>query len=299
MMGKLLGEGANAHVYLARTRRTLHGIKQETEVALKVFFDASPSSIKKIAKEVAMLKRLSSYGQCSSYIVCYYDDMVVTHKGEEVYIVVMEYIRGSELSAFIDLSIRQEDEPYDILSFLSVEDIMSIFSQLLEGLAYMHSRNIVHRDIKPENIIIDPIMYEVKYVDLGFACFATITDDEHRCIIEKRGTAEFISPELARLKDAYKIVSSDDDIEFLKKVDIWALGIVFYELIFGDTPTLKMYDSSESNAVYFERLMNFVLGEFPPYDKRLKRFVDLIVLMLFSNYKKRFDAETALQFLNT
>ena len=296
-IGKLLGHGTYARVYRAKTKTDLRGVKSKTVVALKIFVDGNVDV--DIQKEVAMLKRLSSYGQCSPNVIGYYDDLRLQHKGEVRYVIVMQYVRGVELSDFINEHSHSPstDGLYDILSFLSVCNIHKIFSQLLEGLVYMHSRNIAHRDVKSNNIIIDNDNLNVKYIDFGYACM-TMVDAKSTDYIERRGTREFISPELAKLGNTHKNVDTNDDIELLKKADVWALGIVFYELLFGVTPTMKLVDDSKSRDDYFRTIASLVIDKLPFYNPSLKRFADITLLMLRSDYKRRIDAETALSVLN-
>lgn len=84
---------------------------------------------------------------------------------------------------------------------------------------YMHERNIIHRDIKPENILLDDT-FNVKLCDFGWSC--RIDDDEYRNSV--CGTYEYMSPEIVY------------DKKHNKKVDIWCLGILLYEMLHGNPP---------------------------------------------------------------
>ena len=92
-------------------------------------------------------------------------------------------------------------------------------SQILQGLAYMHSRNIYHRDVKPENVIYNPQTGMVKIIDFGFAC---ISKERLRVFC---GTPSYMSPEIVG-NQAYNGASAD----------IWACGVMLYALLTGTVP---------------------------------------------------------------
>ncbi len=81
----------------------------------------------------------------------------------------------------------------------------------------MHEKNIIHRDIKPENILFDSD-FNVKLCDFGWSCFLQNDDDFRTSIC---GTYEYMSPEIV------------NNYTHNKKVDIWCLGILLYEMLHG------------------------------------------------------------------
>ena len=117
--------------------------------------------------------------------------------------IVIEYIRGRNLSAFL------QEKP-------SMQTRRRIFAQLLEAVGAMHRQSIIHNDIKPENILITEADNDVKLIDFGFA-----DGDAH--ILEKGlgGTRQYASPELLehRKTDA--------------RSDIYSLGILLDEVFPG------------------------------------------------------------------
>lgn len=136
-----------------------------------------------------------------------------------------------------------------------------IFKQIVEGISYCHSNNIIHRDIKLENILLDE-QKNVKIIDFGFAICATDTMKlKIFC-----GTPQYMSPE---------IVSK---VEYVgQKSDIWSLGILLYCMLCGRFPfkgyndqelfraikrgryDLPPYLTTESQA-----LLRFILQQNPP-----------------------------------
>ena len=97
--------------------------------------------------------------------------------------IVMEYIRGRSLSAFL------QEKP-------SLQARRRVFAQLLEAVGAMHRQSVIHNDIKPENILITEADNDVKLIDFGFA-------DADAHILERSlgGTRQYASPELLAQRD--------------------------------------------------------------------------------------------------
>ncbi|KAM4056369.1 kinase [Hirsutella rhossiliensis] len=96
-------------------------------------------------------------------------------------------------------------------------EIWRLFRQILEGLAHIHGLSIVHRDLKPENIFISSGVDGVDNVKIGDFGLAT-SDDMTRSI----GTAYYSAPE----------VRSTADGMYSTKVDMYSLGIIFFEMCY-------------------------------------------------------------------
>ncbi|CAD8076283.1 unnamed protein product [Paramecium primaurelia] len=105
----------------------------------------------------------------------------------------------------------------------SVPRVLSILRQISLGIQALHQKKIIHRDLKPANILIHDNIY--KLADFGFA----LIEDQFESIIKKFnvGTPLYMAPE---------ILSNN---QYSEKSDIWALGIMSYELIFNSIPPYK------------------------------------------------------------
>jgi serine/threonine protein kinase/Tol biopolymer transport system component len=104
---------------------------------------------------------------------------------------------------------------------LNLAEAVRIASQIAAGLAAAHSKGVVHRDVKPANVIVAPDG-RVKVVDFGIAKLA----DQSRLTRDGTavGTAGYMAPEQIR----------GEAID--PRTDVWALGVVLYEMIAGRTP---------------------------------------------------------------
>jgi calcium-dependent protein kinase len=128
---------------------------------------------------------------------------------EDHYYIISELLQGGELYYKI----------IQLKSF-SEQDCANIVKQILLGLNYMHSKNIIHRDIKPENILIKE-GFQIKITDFGFArCF----DPKGPGLTQHLGSPLYMAPEVVK-KQAYG-----------PKVDLWAVGIITYIMLLGKPP---------------------------------------------------------------
>lgn len=87
------------------------------------------------------------------------------------------------------------------------------------GIKYLHDQRIIHRDIKPENILLDDA-FDIKLCDFGWSCYL----DENSVRSTICGTYEYMPPEIV------------NEQFHTSKVDIWALGILLYEMLHGRAP---------------------------------------------------------------
>jgi eukaryotic-like serine/threonine-protein kinase len=110
---------------------------------------------------------------------------------------------------------------------------------ICDALSYIHSHGIVHRDLKPENIMVDP-EDRIKLIDFGIAGQAGARRLTFAKLSQVMGTPEYISPEQVKGK------RGDG------RSDIYALGVMLYEMLTGKTP----FQGSNPFAIMNDRLLN-------------------------------------------
>jgi hypothetical protein len=123
--------------------------------------------------------------------------------------VVMEYIRGQCLQDVV--AAHPQGMP--------IAEVLSWFHAIGAGVAYLHDRGVVHRDLKPGNIFNDESI--VKIGDYGLSKFITCSRRSGQT--ESIGTVHYMAPEVANGR-------------YGKEIDIYALGIVLYEMLTGRVP---------------------------------------------------------------
>lgn len=191
-----IASGGMSEVYLAQDKNSL------TKVALKILdskLSIDPEYVHRFKKEASISSQL------------FHKNIVkILDYGtfEDSYYIAYEYIEGITLDKYI----KQKS--------LTVPEIENIAIQILEGLSYAHSKNIVHRDIKPSNIMIED--GTVKILDFGIA------KQELASTVTKTGlfmgSPHYVSPEQIEGRG----------IDY--RSDIYSFGVVLYEIIEGKVP---------------------------------------------------------------
>ena len=110
--------------------------------------------------------------------------------------------------------------------------IKKIIIQVIEIIKYLHSLDIIYRDIKPENILLDKD-YNVKLCDYGWASYLS----KGQFCSAYCGTPEYVSPEVIK-KYPYN-----------EKVDIWGIGVLIFELVFGYPPFTSNFNEDRFNNI--------------------------------------------------
>jgi serine/threonine-protein kinase len=127
-------------------------------------------------------------------------------------------------------------------SKLSPERSIKITTGILQALEYIHSHGIVHRDLKPENIMVDD-QDDIKLIDFGIASLEGAKRLTYTGYHQALGTPEYISPEQVKGKRG--------DV----RSDLYALGIMLYEMVTGRTP----FSGPSPLAIMNDRLINHPL----------------------------------------
>ena len=145
--------------------------------------------------------------------------------------IILEYCTGGDLYE----AIKDDIVPR------STNSITHIISQIIDAVEFVHNKHIYHRDIKPENILITGIDWTIKLTDWGLATTNDTSMD--RSI----GSERYMAPEL---------FESNLDLEERKepyrcdKVDLWAMGIVFLNIVFHKNP-FSVANQSDKSFCYF------------------------------------------------
>jgi eukaryotic-like serine/threonine-protein kinase len=203
---RLIGEGGMGAVYQAeqeQPRRT---------VALKVIKSvwASPELVRRFEQESEALARLQHPGIAQVYEAGAAD----TESGPQPYF-AMEFIHGQTLCE------------YAAAHHLSTRARLEIMVRICDAVQHAHQRGIIHRDLKPGNILVDETG-QPKILDFGVA---RITDaDAHATrqtdLGQLIGTLAYMSPE--------QVLA--DPLELDTRSDVYALGVILYELLADRLP---------------------------------------------------------------
>lgn len=193
-----IGSGGMANVYLATD------LILNREVAVKVLrfdFQNDQDAIRRFQREA-----LAATEMVHPNIVSVYD------VGEEngMQYIVMEYVKGTDLKQYIR---NQKNIPLNV--------VVDIMGQVLSAISLAHQHRIIHRDLKPQNILVNEDG-TAKITDFGIAIALSETSITQTNTL--LGSVHYLSPEQARGGMA------------TRQSDIYALGIILYELLTGAVP---------------------------------------------------------------
>jgi serine/threonine-protein kinase len=237
----IIGQGGIAQIYKAR-QKSLGRL-----VAIKILFPElthDPEIVRRFDREAITIAALN------------HPNIVhVIDKGNAGgrYYFVMEYVDGSSFKEII------YDHKYPI------RDKLEIIVTILKGLHYAHKNGVIHRDIKPANILIDR-NGNALLADFGIAQILNANDPENTKLDVVMGTMAYMSPEQRESSALVDLTT-----------DIFAVGVMIYEILTGKRPLGKFRMPSELNS------------------KIPKRFDDIVAHCLDENPSARYQSAVELK----
>ncbi len=213
-IGDIIGAGGNGQV----RKGSLHGV----DVAIKQLFAQMISSdVSELFNEAKMLSQLKH-----PYIVQFYG---VAEQNE---------VCGASRCIFIVTELCRCSLDHIIYNELSDECRLTHYLNIAKAMDFIHSKGFVHRDLKPENILIDS-GGSVKITDFGLA----VHGSGKKNMTLEVGTPAYMAPELFKgssggSEQISKAISGEVITveESLKKIDVYAFGIMGIPCIFGEVP---------------------------------------------------------------
>ena len=199
-----LGAGGMAEVWLAR--RADGAFRREVALKLPMRSRLRKDLEPRFARECDILASLEH-----PHIARLYD--AGTDPNGVSYL-AMEYVQGQPLTEWCDAQ------------RLGIRDRLELFRQVLEAVQYAHDKRVIHRDLKPSNVLVNE-SHQVRLLDFGVSRLLDTAEAEQTPLTSVYGrafTADYASPELLR----------GDPID--ARSDIYALGVVLYELLTGVRP---------------------------------------------------------------
>jgi serine/threonine-protein kinase len=209
----VLGEGGTGIVYDAWT---LDGEARKERVALKVIHGhlLGDQQIRgRFAREAKILRRLTGAHLCAIVDAGEIEDP--RREGASLLYIALPKIDGTPL----DQLLRQEGP-------LPIDRALDIVVGVCNALRSAHAQGVIHRDLKPANVILQDGTYPI-VVDFGMAKIVTGAGTDTTALTSHNmvfGTPEYMSPEQAR----------GDELD--ARCDVYAVGVMLYELLTGSVP---------------------------------------------------------------
>jgi len=242
----IIGTGTFGEVKLALNKKT------KEKVAIKIIDKEKMiafQNIERIKREFNIIKELDHINIIKTFSI--------TDDSKKFYI-IMEYCEKGELFNYIIKNKR-----------LKENEASFFFYQIINGIEYIHSKNIVHRDMKPENILLtkDNI---IKIIDFGLSNYY----NENMLLSTLCGSPSYSSPEL---------LSGEKYNGF--SVDIWSIGVTLYAMIYGCLPF-----GDKNNNVLFKKISECNIG-YPNYSCVSLVAKDLLKKILIKEPTKRLNLD--------
>ena len=235
---QVLGGGGFSKVLKVKSK-TNFGIYAMKKVDMVNIVKEQDLSQKYFENEVLFLKKLNH----PNIIKCYN----IFQEGQYLYF-IMEFMNNGDLESYNkgNISMRVKiPEP----------KLWDIFYKCLSGLDYIHKKKIVHRDIKLQNLFLDD-QFNVKIGDFNISAvidkyaameFADNQQQINNLMNENTtlGTRDYQAPEIGRR-------------EYDQKVDVYSMGVSFYELCYGHIPEKGYHSAQEYEKLYSKEIRNFI-----------------------------------------
>ncbi len=202
MINNKLGEGAFGKVYSGFVADD-----EKKQVAAKSIpiLDISKSHqmLELIKREISILQRVRS-----KYVVRLYD---VARTAHNLYL-FFEFCEDGDLKKY-----KEKREG----GRLSESESVIFLRHICEGFKELFKNNIIHRDIKPANILLHQGVAKIS--DFGFARYIETGMDQEN-YWSRLGSPLYMAPQIL------------ENVKFSAKCDIWSVGVLFYEMLYGKTP---------------------------------------------------------------
>ncbi|WFD30809.1 non-specific serine/threonine protein kinase [Malassezia sp. CBS 17886] len=240
-----IGHGVHGRVRLARDAET--GERVAVKIVLREMRRRLGSSVEcgaatpwvvddKVRREIAILKK------CSHQNVVQLKEVIDDPHSRKIFM-ILEYMHGGEV-VWKDAMGRPT---------MAVDEARATVRDVVLGLEFLHCQGIIHRDIKPANLLWDATR-RVKISDFGVSHVSMVQQraslenalpaDDEACLAKTVGSPAFFAPELCMC--AEEGAASQPCPPITQAIDIWALGVSLYCLLFGHLP----FDAESEYALF-------------------------------------------------
>ena len=221
-----------------------------SQVAIKIALDEEPD-LEAIKQEASLWSQIGGHPNVLPMIEAnIYDGQVV---------IVSEYAPDGSLESW--LKINGGKAP-------TIEQAVNVTLGILSGLEHLHSKKVLHRDLKPANILLQG--ETPRLADFGLSRILKTTQQSTNA----SGTPAYMSPEAF---DGKKVIQSD----------IWAAGVIFYQLLTGSSPFLARDYSALVGAI--------MLKDPKPLPENLKQFTPIITKALQKDPDERYKSTSLMK----
>eukprot|EP01060_Flectonema_neradi_P033773 TRINITY_DN5753_c0_g1_i3.p1 TRINITY_DN5753_c0_g1~~TRINITY_DN5753_c0_g1_i3.p1 ORF type:complete len:550 (+),score=118.45 TRINITY_DN5753_c0_g1_i3:161-1810(+) len=209
----LLGRGGFSEVWKAMDMDTCNMVAVKVHQLSSAWSASKKQQYRRHARREYDIQKAARHKRIVSLIDCF-------ELSENSFCTVLEYTPFGDLDSFLK---KHKD--------VQETTVRPLMAQILSGLAYLHSQKVIHYDLKPANVLFFSPS-EIKLTDFGLSksLAGSAADGEETAIeltSQGAGTYWYLPPECFETRWIPKVTA---------KVDIWAAGVVFYQMLFGKCP---------------------------------------------------------------
>lgn len=261
-LSKQIGKGAFSSVYQGTCISTQEkvAIKRIHKITLDVF------GVSVMTREIKIIKFLMQNKQHKN-IIKYFD---VVENNSYVYI-IMELCNNGTLESIL---VRPINDKY----------VRHYAIQMIDGIYFLHSNNIVHRDIKPCNILVTENYKTIKLCDFGFSYNKNWDPDCLSHVVF--GSPVYMAPELF-------CVNSKDDKKYHERADSWSIGVILYEMIHNEPFVDGEKDIYGIHKAIRSKNGSFIDDEYK--NERETETIDILDKLICADISQRMDLNTVIK----
>ena len=271
-----LGEGAFGKVFKVRSKLN------NKIYAMKMLNIAKLKEDNEKAYELALNETSFLEGLSHPHIIKYYKNF-----SENGYLyIIIEFVANGDMNGFIEAH-------KEFNTHIQEEELWNIFLQCMGALYYVHSMGVIHRDIKPANLLIDNNM-TIKLGDFGVSALKN-KDANNQYLnanynfFKNREKMQYHGTYVGTRNYMAKEIMQNN--EYDQKVDVYSMGVSFYEMCYFHIPKIQSPD--DMNVHYSPELMNIIFSMMNE-DKNSRKSSEEIYNMLKFEYTRRYVKNTSI-----
>ena len=238
---QFIGGGGFSRVLKVKSKNNL-GIYAMKIVDMKKILMVQKLPQKYFENEVMILKKLDHFNVCKCHNIFQCDNYLYF---------IMEYMNNGDLNKFNDAN--------KSLNIQIPEDkLWDIFYKCLNGLNYIHKQGLIHRDIKLENLFLDDDL-NIKIGDFNVSV-AVNEKSASKFVEEEKEKVENMLNQFTYVGTAGYSAPEINKKSYSQKIDIYSMGIAFFELCYGCKPYENIYgkDSFYQKNIYSKELNSLI-----------------------------------------
>ena len=214
------------------------------------------------------------------HIIKYYKNFI---EGDYLYI-IFENAENGDLAHYINAH-KKSGRP------LLEEELWSIFLQCMKGLNYVHKMGVIHRDIKPGNILMDNSL-TIKIGDFGVSAVKKNSNDENN----DNPNVKYLYASYMQCTgtvvgtEGYKAKEMEEKVEYDQKVDVYSMGVTFYELCYFHKPK----KNGEESKVEYSKEMLVIINEMLEEDKDKRQTSEYFLDKIRYEFSRKYNRNTSI-----